>query len=407
VKSNFFLINADIIFMDLITTSVIAGVIFAYDPLTRKFRKRQKRRTRIYSEPINFRNAEIRLLNLLPGSLSSPVECSLWKTTLDRSIFLFDKPVPQYTALSYEWGDSRQPRQQIKLNGHRFWVRDNLYSALKHLRSETDPQTFWIDAICIDQKDVGERNHQVSLMSRIYQNATSVKVWLGNKDESTNEAFSLLQSCGRLRSAEPSWNFTRILSYLVDRSSASTWQALTNLLSRSYWNRIWIIQEFLLGRRVTICCGDLSTSSENLNLVLPMKHLHINLYYDRIFSLINHTRGAEMVRQRSNFSSSTHLASLVNLIKTNKDCNATDPRDKIYALLGLARDGRRMDADYTKTLLQIKAKLQQVYGYDAVLSLGDAVDWTCVEGGLPRKNNPPDLKKFDVELSNFALFLRA
>jgi hypothetical protein len=61
-------------------------------------------------------------------------------------------------------------------------VRGNLWWALSHLRGVEKERTFWIDALCIDQKNEGERNHQVGQMSRIYTRAKRVVVWLGRED---------------------------------------------------------------------------------------------------------------------------------------------------------------------------------------------------------------------------------
>lgn len=90
---------------------------------------------------------------------------------------------PPYTAVSYTWGDG-QPTEQITLNGQRFPVRVNLWSCLHYLgdavKYEQDSCTYlWVDAICIDQSNTGERNSQVRFMDQIYRNATVVPVWLG------------------------------------------------------------------------------------------------------------------------------------------------------------------------------------------------------------------------------------
>ncbi|KAH7378654.1 heterokaryon incompatibility protein-domain-containing protein, partial [Cadophora sp. MPI-SDFR-AT-0126] len=64
-----------------------------------------------------------------------------------------------YEALSYEWGHFKSSKE-IFINGMRFFVRDNLWNALYDLR-EDSPRRLWIDALCIDQQNVDERNHQV------------------------------------------------------------------------------------------------------------------------------------------------------------------------------------------------------------------------------------------------------
>jgi hypothetical protein len=67
----------------------------------------------------------------------------------------------RYIALSYEWGDPSEGMLSIKMDGKPFPVRKNLYSALWHIRSETCETRLWVDALCIDQENQEERNHQV------------------------------------------------------------------------------------------------------------------------------------------------------------------------------------------------------------------------------------------------------
>ncbi|KAN0113121.1 Heterokaryon incompatibility protein (HET) domain containing protein [Hyaloscypha variabilis] len=84
---------------------------------------------------------------------------------------------PKYEAVSYSWG-TEVSKQHIKMNGHRFQVSSNLFDALLHLGSSDVERTFWIDAICINQKDIDERNSQIQLMPFIYKRAKTVVVWL-------------------------------------------------------------------------------------------------------------------------------------------------------------------------------------------------------------------------------------
>jgi hypothetical protein len=85
---------------------------------------------------------------------------------------------PAYEALSYVWGDTKSSAR-ILLNGVEFDVTENLGAALIHLRSATSERTLWVDAICINQDNILERNEQVRQMGSIYEQATGVIVWLG------------------------------------------------------------------------------------------------------------------------------------------------------------------------------------------------------------------------------------
>jgi hypothetical protein len=102
-----------------------------------------------------------------------------------------------YTALSYAWGPPA-PTSSILIDGVSYAIRENLYHALLVIRdkitgSRFDWKYLWIDAICINQENVSERNHQVGLMSRIYSRADLVLVWLGSEADNSTMAIELIQ----------------------------------------------------------------------------------------------------------------------------------------------------------------------------------------------------------------------
>ncbi|KAL5316594.1 hypothetical protein ACEPPN_015643 [Leptodophora sp. 'Broadleaf-Isolate-01'] len=98
-----------------------------------------------------------------------------------------------YQSLSYVWGDPVPHSRTISLNDQPFLVTTSLYNALRNLRMITDDPTqskaFWIDAICIDQKNDGERSEQVQKMASIYQAANRVVIWLGDYSEAEDDNF--------------------------------------------------------------------------------------------------------------------------------------------------------------------------------------------------------------------------
>src|SRR4051794_38739048 len=115
-----------------------------------------------------FSPPHIRVLVLSPGTPSTPITCS---TT---TVPLFSSPPPYYEALSYVWGSPLDP-EHISFNGHEgFPVTRNLFIALKYLRFPDRERVLWVDALCINQKDVSERNEQVRLMGEVYGRASEV-----------------------------------------------------------------------------------------------------------------------------------------------------------------------------------------------------------------------------------------
>jgi hypothetical protein len=136
-------------------------------------------------------------LVLLPGQDDAEIRCEIQHALLDGA--------PRYEALSYTWGDPKGENSlvpcrgdpsasyPVKIDEGYLKVAYNLMVALKHLRHDTNTRTLWIDAICINQHDDEEKNHQVKAMARIYSGASRVLAWLGEDDEYTDLAFETLE----------------------------------------------------------------------------------------------------------------------------------------------------------------------------------------------------------------------
>ena len=171
--------------------------------------------------------SEIRLLELHHGLPFEPIQCTMKHVSLD------DYP-RKYYALSYTWG-STEDRRYIACNGKRLSVTANLYSALYKFRSIDENVYFWVDAICINQLDRPERESQVHMMRRIYQQAELVVVDLGNAAEGEELVPSLLSKIVRLRNK---YGMDQIVTesffdnFGLPLAEAPDWKALALLLCR-------------------------------------------------------------------------------------------------------------------------------------------------------------------------------
>lgn len=122
---------------------------------------------------------EIRLVVLLPGKFNDPVVITITIADLLQN--------PQYEAVSYTWsnsdGDDSKTGRVHSPNGI-LSITENCEAALRQLRLPAAIRLVWIDAICIDQSCVEERNHQVNLMGKIYRCASKVIICIreANKD---------------------------------------------------------------------------------------------------------------------------------------------------------------------------------------------------------------------------------
>ena len=129
-----------------------------------------------------------RLVTVLPGHASEALQCSLDVYALTDH--------PQYEALSYAWGSTESLDADVSINESRLHITNELHKALLALRDAETSRTLWIDAICIDQKNISERNAQVAIMTKIYKAATRVIVWLGEESEDSGIAFDFLREMG-------------------------------------------------------------------------------------------------------------------------------------------------------------------------------------------------------------------
>ncbi|KAJ3545639.1 hypothetical protein NM208_g2414 [Fusarium decemcellulare] len=112
-----------------------------------------------------------------PGKWDDPISCHLDVVSLEEK--------PEFEALSYTWGERQRnnAKSRMRLNGQDFPIAFNLETALRHLRSEADARALWVDAICINQADIEERNEQISIMRDVYSYSKRVLIWLGTVDE--------------------------------------------------------------------------------------------------------------------------------------------------------------------------------------------------------------------------------
>lgn len=192
--------------------------------------------------------SEIRLLILDPATdIDSPIECAIRTVSLNEN--------PAYEALSYAWGDPTVV-ESIRLGGKEVTVPYSSWTALKALRYVDKHRTIWIDAICINQDDLEERAAQVKLMGRIYQGASSVRVWLGPDNENDLNAIPILREMREPEAARKTLHDPRVSRGRIEH--------LECFFKRQWWERLWVVQEVALGRRVIFQLGSTELDFEHL-----------------------------------------------------------------------------------------------------------------------------------------------
>lgn len=190
---------------------------------------------------------------------------------------------PAYEALSYVWGNPTVTLP-ILLDGQDFQVTANLASALRHLRYHDRNRTLWIDAMCINQKDIGECGTQVHQMLEIFRKAQEVIVWLCPKTEQLAKAMDQileLGSAGHL-SSMPKYQLCDHNRYNFQGHIEEAFDALHEFMDCPWFCRLWVIQEIVLARTARIHCGDRYLAWEDFSRFTAWLQCHKNCCTGRL-----------------------------------------------------------------------------------------------------------------------------
>ncbi|KAL3422617.1 heterokaryon incompatibility protein [Phlyctema vagabunda] len=304
---------------------------------------------------------EFRLVILHPSpDYSSPIECSLKHAA-------FKENVP-YEALSYVWGDQSKPKS-VTLDGMKQKITINLEEALLHLRKPSEARTLWIDALCINQNDITERNQQVALMKQIYTSCTIDLVWLGRSNEDLERGFEIagkLEHGHLFKSRDPS----RLDQFHLKKLRQQEWRSLAMVfVDLDVWNRVWVMQEISCAPRVVLILG-----RKTLDWEILAGFLGRNNHSDAFHSAFHHTlyerdavstfSGIQVIEHQRDIVRSMrngYTSKLLDVLARFRYTRATDPRDKIYGLLGLASDTMGVGVDYSKSVRDVFVDIFRAY----------------------------------------------
>jgi hypothetical protein len=281
---------------------------------------------------------------------------------------------------------------QIRLNGEAYSVGVNLWHALRRLRQKNEPEVFWIDAICINQNDIRERNAQVLIMGDIYEHAEEVVIWLGEEGDESSFAFDLIHMWGLgghffFGSGDRLSTKSEEAKALLDSLSTKAFEiqnslALLRLLIRPYWRRIWVLQEVARARKRTLVCG-----KDRLDMY-PL--FAANFFWEKLGDPIY----ADLAKEAdcSVYDSIIKLSTVRTFLdalqadtpvsrilhRTREFC-ATDPRDRVYGLLGLpALKSLRIKPDYALTVEEVYLQ----FSHAVLDQLGQVAPFVSVNGKL-------------------------
>jgi hypothetical protein len=359
-----------------------------------------------------------RLLYLEPGSFADPLRCRLKHVRALKD--------HQYEALSYVWGPDSSDYFILRTT-QKITITSNLDAALRQLRYSDRGRLLWVDAICVNQADKTERSKQVSIMREIYSNAARVIIWLGEESESDCLAFQSLNAirCAiRQRNLRSPTEAAVELGWYRDKngkvmSGGAHWSVLSDieyehlvrLLCRDWFRRTWVIQEAASASLATVMCGAKYMAWElfaQTYIDLGDKFLPINQFGGPQAHLALGIISA--IEQARRSRSGPLTMSLFHILLATCSSECKDQRDKIYAIIGLAKDWTEtsmLAPDYEVS----ETKVLQLFKQFAVLDTNHHRTLrilSCASGPSPRRKiHPlpswvPDWRKLD----NPHLFVR-
>ncbi|PPJ54357.1 hypothetical protein CBER1_07119 [Cercospora berteroae] len=176
---------------------------------------------------------------------------------------------PPFYALSHCWGKA-EAAKVITLSGHEFLVRPSLYNFLVQMASENRRDWFFIDAICINQDDLSDRSVQVANMGDVYRTATEVIAWI-YFDNTFDPRIRMSMTQEQMQDYVRNYQALEKLQQGGDipLDTRQTWEVLLQLIRQlvvasEYWSRLWVVQELLLAKKLTIQWYSLRFDWENL-----------------------------------------------------------------------------------------------------------------------------------------------
>ncbi|KAK2480163.1 hypothetical protein H9L39_09537 [Fusarium oxysporum f. sp. albedinis] len=242
-----------------------------------------------------------------------------------------------YIALSYVWGGNHKP-DLLLVNGVSVNITESLDAALRSqviLDYSSKGVPVWVDAICIDQENIQERNTEVLRMRKIYAQSLETICWLGKSAGSSNQAFDFLATLATNSDSKPTEQ-QRI--------------GLCQLFSRDWWLRVWTIQEAVVPAALRVACGNCHIKVSD-HLLSSLHKAIMGLKNETAFSPSFHLSDQSLRRLESlnslrptwfNNCSRGIPLDLLTLLVASRHALATDPRDKVFGLLALTPESHSL-----------------------------------------------------------------
>lgn len=310
----------------------------------------------------------IRIATILPGRGDEDIKITLSQIDLRGEMFEFE-------ALSYVWGDSTD-RRPIICHDKMFYVTRGLHRALRFLRRETSPRLLWIDAICIHQKDLAERNQQVGHMKSIYSRASQVIIWVGENVQDAQAGANMCRLALDLGKADRNFFNQTPEARRKMRDSLNRQSQFRNLLrdglrflQNEWFRRVWTFQEVYVSKEAMVQCREFTFPWKMFCFAWQMLDLlgikdYSAEHTSAITVMATYLWHKEM--EFEGMQDPRQLIRLSNLARSSRRHVATDPRDKLFGLLAMIepQNGIQFPIDY-------RLSVEEVYTSYAKLMIQD------------------------------------
>lgn len=332
----------------------------------------------IIYEPLVHGSNQVRILQLLPGSFDDHVRCRISISDLNSS----------FEALSYVWGDPKDTRM-IEVQGVAIRATKNLETALRHVRDTREPRNLWVDAICINQNNNRERTHQVGMMDAIYRGADKVVVWLGDEQGQYLELIKIYGSKG-----DHHWCPQEEGDHWQGRSISfhDVLTFLGSLKDTQWYRRIWTLQEVVLAKSVTYLCGNHVLANGEIEGLFQSFITHFAkdkcCDMDAVTMPVNIINMApEILRYLHQISDMIEIGRhkgpgrFLEIASKFRHRDATDPRDKVFGILGLTDE-------LTKDIVNYDTPVADIYAKTAIHLIDKTGNLDVLSHVLPRCETP-------------------
>ncbi|KAF6521928.1 hypothetical protein HZS61_013456 [Fusarium oxysporum f. sp. conglutinans] len=344
-------------------------------------------------------DASIRLVRILPER-KTMIKCEVIHVSLEQP--------PPYTAISYTWGDTGDTRK-IEIEGCLIPIAVSLHGALQALRQKHSSVLVWADALCINQKDRDERSQQVQLMPFIYSNADNVAIWLGPEENDSARAVRFLDAIETTGEPFDSSNISKLLAAGAENGDLL---AVVSLFGREYWRRLWVVQEVFNAKRIMVHCGSTRLEWKKYQSASV-------LFSQRRGELIFNNKDKlkrRLVTSPDQFSYvqtliyqgpaslpdlKFHMSdgeeALLQVLRTCRRKLASDPRDKLYGILGVLPASIREEfrADYNLSVKDVYTEI-----VDFLLKTTEKLDIICEAIHFPVHTSTANLPTFVPDWSH-------